>query len=83
MSEGLKAMALAGWGLAWIPESIVRLDLAGGQLVRAADPSWDLTVDIRLYRSLSNSRPVVEQFWRIISEEQAEPLDVKPQMACG
>ena len=81
MSEGLKAMALAGWGLAWIPESIVRLDLAGGQLVRAADPSWDLTVDIRLYRSLSNARPVVEQFWNIVSGEEHGPAGVKPQLA--
>ncbi|MGO4668262.1 LysR substrate-binding domain-containing protein [Bosea sp. 2RAB26] len=80
MSEGLKAMALAGWGLAWIPESIVRLDLASGQLVRAADASWDLTVDIRLYRSLSNSRPVVEQFWRTVSEDEQDAISAKPQL---
>ncbi len=50
----------------------MRLDLAGGQLVRAADPSWDLTIDIRLYRSLSNSRPVLEQFWDIVRAEFRE-----------
>ena len=63
------------------PIGAVTHDLAGGQLVRAADPSWDLTVDIRLYRSLSNARPVVEQFWNIVSTEEHGPAGVKPQLA--
>ncbi|MDJ1160239.1 LysR family transcriptional regulator [Chelatococcus sp. SYSU_G07232] len=68
MSEGLKAMAVEGWGLAWIPESILADDLAAGRLVRAADPSWDLTVDIRLYRSLANDRPIVARFWSALAD---------------
>ncbi|MGO4572385.1 LysR family transcriptional regulator [Microvirga sp. 2TAF3] len=63
MSEGLKAMAVAGWGLAWIPESILVDDLAAGRVVRAGAPSWDLSVDIRLYRFLANERPIVKRFW--------------------
>ncbi|MBZ6076974.1 LysR family transcriptional regulator [Microvirga puerhi] len=66
MSEGLKAMVLAGWGLAWIPESILVEDLAAGRAVRAADPSWDLSVDIRLYRYLANERPIVKRFWNAL-----------------
>jgi hypothetical protein len=38
MSVGLKGMVMAGWGLAWIPESLVSAELADGSLVRAADP---------------------------------------------
>ena len=63
MSEGLKAMVLAGWGLAWIPESILVDDLAAGRVVKAGDPSWELSVDIRLYRYLANERPIVRRFW--------------------
>lgn len=66
MSEGLKAMALAGWGLAWIPESIIVDDLAAKRIVRAGDPSWDLSVDIRLYRFLANDRPIVRRFWNLL-----------------
>jgi DNA-binding transcriptional LysR family regulator len=66
MSEGLKAMALAGWGLAWIPESIIVDDLAAKRIVRAGDPSWDLSVNIRLYRFLANDRPIVRRFWNLL-----------------
>jgi DNA-binding transcriptional LysR family regulator len=66
LSEGLKAMAIAGWGLAWIPESILVDDLAAGRIVRAGDPSWDLSVDIRLYRYLANERPIVWRFWNAL-----------------
>lgn len=66
MSEGLKAMALAGWGLAWIPESILGDDLVANRIVRAGDPSWDLSVDIRLYRFLANERPIVRRFWDLL-----------------
>jgi LysR family transcriptional regulator, hypochlorite-specific transcription factor HypT len=66
MSEGLKAMALAGWGLAWIPESIIVDDLAAKRIVRAGDPSWDLSVDVRLYRFLANDRPIVRRFWNLL-----------------
>jgi LysR family transcriptional regulator, hypochlorite-specific transcription factor HypT len=66
MSEGLKAMALAGWGLAWIPESIIVDDLAAKRIVRAGDLSWDLSVDIRLYRFLANDRPIVRRFWNLL-----------------
>jgi DNA-binding transcriptional LysR family regulator len=66
MSEGLQAMALGGWGLAWIPESIIVDDLTSGRIVRAGDLSWDLSVDIRLYRFLTNDWPIVRRFWNLL-----------------
>lgn len=65
MSVGLKAMAMAGWGVAWVPESLMRQELQNGALVRAADESWDIRVDVRLYRSRENRRPVVERIWAV------------------
>jgi DNA-binding transcriptional LysR family regulator len=67
MSEGLKAMALEGWGLAWVPEGILGDELADGRLVTAGDASWSLDVEIRLYRSLANTRPVVARFWECVT----------------
>lgn len=64
MSVGLKAMAEAGWGIAWVPESLMASELAKGSLVRAADPRWDVSVEIRLYRARENRRPIVARVWQ-------------------
>jgi DNA-binding transcriptional LysR family regulator len=51
MAEGLKAMALEGHGLAFLPASSVRKELKSKRLVRAApDGEHDLEMDIRIYR---------------------------------
>ncbi|WP_175995407.1 LysR family transcriptional regulator [Burkholderia vietnamiensis] len=64
IAVGLKAMALAGWGVAWLPESLIRDELATGTLSLASDdPAWRLTVDICIYRNAEVTRPVVDQFW--------------------
>ncbi|TWF59328.1 LysR family transcriptional regulator [Neorhizobium alkalisoli] len=67
MSVGLKGMVMAGWGLAWIPESLVTAELADGRLVRAAEPDWDIDVEIRLYRSKENRRPIVKRIWDVLA----------------
>lgn len=68
MSAGLKAMALAGRGLAWIPESLVAEELRSGTLVRAGSPAWTLDVEIRLYRTSAASRPCAERFWSAVPD---------------
>lgn len=68
MSVGLKAMVLAGRGVAWVPESLVVEELRSGQLVPAADTSWYIAAEIRLYRARQQSRLPVEQFWAAVSE---------------
>jgi DNA-binding transcriptional LysR family regulator len=51
MAEGLKAMALEGHGLAFLPASSVRKELKSKRLVRAAPPGLhELEMDIRIYR---------------------------------
>ena len=51
MAEGLKAMALEGHGLAFLPTNSVARELNAGRLVRAAPPGQhELTMEIRLYR---------------------------------
>ncbi len=59
-------MAIEGFGLAWIPNAIVREDIANGRLVRAAKPEDDILVDIMIYRCLKNSEPRVKNFWNIL-----------------
>ncbi|TNM61209.1 LysR substrate-binding domain-containing protein [Aliirhizobium smilacinae] len=67
MSVGLKGMVMSGWGLAWIPESLVTVELEDGRLMRAADPEWDIEVEIRLYRSKENRRPIVKRIWETLA----------------
>jgi len=51
MAEGLKAMALEGHGLAFLPASSVRNELRARRLVPAAPPGvGELTMEVRLYR---------------------------------
>ncbi|WP_313199480.1 LysR family transcriptional regulator [Rhizobium sp.] len=66
-SVGLKSMVMAGWGLAWIPESLVAAELNDGRLLRAAEPDWDIEVEIRLYRSKENRRHIVKRIWETLA----------------
>jgi DNA-binding transcriptional LysR family regulator len=50
MAEGLKAMALEGHGLAFLPASSVRKELRGRRLVAAGSSDYELTMEVRIYR---------------------------------
>ncbi len=62
----LKEMAIQGFGLAWLPNTLVADDLASGRLVRAAEQADDILVNINIYRCLKFSEPRVEKFWQVI-----------------
>jgi DNA-binding transcriptional LysR family regulator len=70
----LRSMALEGRGVAWLPERLVDDDLRSGRLVAAAPSSWDIPVEIRLYRPADAQRPGVEGFWAAIPDD-AEDAD--------
>lgn len=68
MAEGLKAMALEGHGIAFLPSSAVRRELKSRRLVMAGS-DFTATLDIRLYRQISpqgstRGKRAVDQFWR-------------------
>jgi LysR family transcriptional regulator, hypochlorite-specific transcription factor HypT len=53
MSEGLKAMALEGHGIAFLPHSAIKKDLRAKRLVSACPAGMDdltMTMDLRAYR---------------------------------
>lgn len=58
MAEGLKAMALEGHGVAFLPQSAVRNELAAGKLVSAASADLDLhaALEVRAYRESPAAR---------------------------
>lgn len=68
----LKAMAIEGFGLAWIPNTLIKDDLESGILLRAAPPEDDILVDIKIYRCMNNSEASLEKFWQMLSQGQSE-----------
>jgi DNA-binding transcriptional LysR family regulator len=51
MAEGLKAMAVEGHGLAFLPASSVRKELKSRRLVPASPPGvGEITMEVRSYR---------------------------------
>lgn len=65
MSVGLKAMALAGWGVAWLPESLIAAEMAQGQLILAShDTQWQIMSQIRIYRHRKTLSPRAETLWQ-------------------
>ncbi|OGB03714.1 MAG: LysR family transcriptional regulator [Burkholderiales bacterium RIFCSPHIGHO2_12_FULL_69_20] len=68
MAEGLKAMALEGHGLAFLPASSVRQELKSRRLVAAAPPGvGELTMEVRLYRErpevARHVKPAAQALW--------------------
>jgi DNA-binding transcriptional LysR family regulator len=66
MAEGLKAMALEGHGVAFLPATAVRKDVRAKKLVSAGD-GLETALDIRIYRERPNARKAkraLEKFWQ-------------------
>ena len=55
MAEGLKAMALEGHGIAFLPASAVKKELKNKKLV-SAGTDMDMTMDLRAYRERPTSK---------------------------
>lgn len=76
MAEGLKAMALEGHGLAFLPHSSVRKELKSRRLVAAAPPGeFTLTMEVRLYRErpafARHAKPGVQALWDFLAGASA------------
>jgi hypothetical protein len=50
IATAVRAMVIEGYGVAWIPKSIVADDLEKGRLVRAAEENAEIPLDIKIYR---------------------------------
>jgi DNA-binding transcriptional LysR family regulator len=77
MAEVLKAMALEGHGLAFLPTSLVRRELAAGRLVAAAPAgAYELTMEVRIYRERPEAarqrRPLAQALWGFLERGSGE-----------
>jgi DNA-binding transcriptional LysR family regulator len=62
----LKTMVLERRGLAWLPTGLIEEELASGRLVHAADVSWDIELEVRLYRQSEIQSAAANAFWQAI-----------------
>ena len=74
----LKTMALAGRGIAWLPESLVAEELGSGTLVAAGSAASRVPLEVRLYRQNAVMAPTAEALWDLVSKESA-PYPVSPE----
>lgn len=84
MAEALKAMALAGHGVAFLPDKAVREEVLAGRLVRAdhaPDVDYSVEVELRLYRQHPDGqgerpttqaprRALVDRIWQALSQSR-------------
>ncbi len=60
----LKAMAISGRGVAWLPRSLILAELDRGDLVPVGTPARNtIALDIRLFRPTARLCSVAESFW--------------------
>lgn len=62
----LATMARSARGVAWLPLSLIEQDLRFGTLLRAGDETWDLPIDVRLYRPRARQSTAAEAFWEAL-----------------
>ena len=78
MAEGLKAMALEGHGVAFLPSSSVKKELRARRLVSAAPlhddtgHSWEVTMEVRIYRErpelARHPKPGAQALWDFLRQ---------------
>lgn len=72
MAEGLKVMALAGHGIAFLPHSAVRDELKTGRLVKASDNAeFDMPMDIRAYRDRHATSGILDELWKFLQTQNS------------
>ena len=70
LAATLLTMAKEGHGLAWLPQTIAEDDIARGQLVRAGAETFDIQVEIRLFRSADLRNRAADELWEQIKTSQ-------------
>ncbi len=61
-AQTIRQFAIAGLGVTWLPEAIVREDLRTKKLI-VLGGDYDLPLDVRLYRSLQAGSALIDAIW--------------------
>lgn len=64
----LKAMAIEGRGMAWLPKSLIDGELDDGTLVEMADGHEQIPIEIRLFRRRTIEHSRAASFWEFVEQ---------------
>jgi DNA-binding transcriptional LysR family regulator len=64
MADSLKALALKGLGVAWVPRLSISAELARAELTICGKEHWHIPLEIRLYRWGMSRKAAVRLLWR-------------------
>lgn len=66
LAESLKAMALRGMGIAWLPQSLIRSDLEARRLAPIEDDNLNVGYEIRAYKAQRNRNATAAVMWDLL-----------------
>jgi DNA-binding transcriptional LysR family regulator len=70
-AEALRAEAVAGAGVAWLPRKLAAADLAAGRLAAIPGPAWQTRLEVWLYRPADENRPAALEVWAAAQRKAA------------
>ncbi len=73
LADSLKVMAMQGMGIAWVPSFAIREELRQGFLVICGGSSWQLPLNVCLYRCSRPLSATAEAFWRVCGHRYGQP----------
>lgn len=74
MSDVLRVMAIAGHGVAWLPESMAAASPKDA-LIPIGGAKWSMPLSVMAFRSRENANPSVARLWAMM-QRQRSPLPV-------
>lgn len=66
LAEGLKALVVKGYGIAWLPQSLVRKELNEGSMAILPAPLQSIDLNINIYRRKGKFTAISDRFWRYL-----------------
>ncbi len=69
ITDSLKAMAIGGLGLAWLPEGAVTYDDLAQRLAPAGDETWTLNLGLHLYWASERRNLLAQRVWQAMLEQ--------------
>lgn len=67
MADVLREMAIAGYGIAWLPESSAAA--AGDRLIAIGGEAWSMQLSLVAYRDGTNRKPALRRLWAGLVED--------------
>ena len=74
MAGALRTRAKDGQGVAWLPQSLVKPDIEAGFLVTTGPSSWQIALNICLYRDRTHTNSLTRDLWAFLSDRQSTSL---------